>query len=124
MWIKKNRTGTNTSGVMKKIEEAQQNLETANATPALQYASVAFAINNTEIAIADMKRLIGEGPAPDSSFPQQGPAPGQNTTPMSGEEKESQTTSHQTTVAAPFPLPVFMALIACTGVVIMRWRGA
>jgi hypothetical protein len=120
----KNRTGTDTSGVMKKIEEAQKNLETANVTPPLEYVSVAIAINNAETAIADGKHLLGERLAPDGSFPQYGPAPGQKTTTISAEEKGSQTTPYPTTVASSLPFPVFMVIIACTGAVMVRRRGA
>ena len=91
----KNRAGTDTTGVMKKIEEAQQNLDTANTTPPLQYASVGFAINNTEAAIADGRRLLGEAPAPSGSVPEQVPAPG------------LQTTILQPTVPSPSFLPGF-----------------
>ena len=108
----KNRTGIDTYGVMKKIEEAQQNLDVANATPPLQYASVAFAISNTETAIADGKRLLGEALAP-----------GQPTATLMGERNGSTTTPSQT-MATPLSLPAFVVFFACFGAVMMRRRGA
>jgi hypothetical protein len=106
----KNRTGTDTTGVIKKIEEAQQNLDTANTTPPLQYASVAFAINNTEAAIADGRCLLGEVPAPGSSLPERLPEPGSKS-PL------------PTTVASSMPVPVFLVSVACAGALVIQRRG-
>jgi hypothetical protein len=106
----KKRAGTDTTWVMKKIEEAQQNLETANTTPPLQYASVGFAINNTEAAIADGRRLLGAGPVPSNSVPEQVQTPGMQTTPS------------QQTVPSPSFLPVFVAIVAgACAVIVRRW---
>lgn len=107
-----NRTGTDTSGVMEKIEDAQQNLDTANATPPLQYASVAFAINNAETAIADGKRLLKEGPES-----------GKTIIIIRGQKNGSTITLPQT-VAPSLSLPVFVVILACAGAVMMRKRGA
>lgn len=104
----KSRAGTDISSAMKKIEEAQHYLDTANSTPPLQYASVAFAINNTEAAIADGRRLLGEAPA--GSVPYRGEVPGQ------------ETTTSQQTVPSKSSLPVFVAVVAgACAVIARRW---
>lgn len=43
---------------MKKIDEAQSILDRANATPNSEFVSVAMALNRSEAAIADGRRLL------------------------------------------------------------------
>jgi hypothetical protein len=52
--------GADTSGIMRKIDEAQQSLDEANATPVSEFVSVSMALNRTESAIADGRRLLAE----------------------------------------------------------------
>jgi hypothetical protein len=56
----KGRAGADTSGVLKKIDEAQKSLDEANATPVLEFASVSLALNRTEAAITDGRQLLAE----------------------------------------------------------------
>ena len=67
----KNRTGASTSRIMEKIGEAQQTLDTANTTPAFEFVSVAMALNRTESAIADGRRLLEDIPVSGTMRPQQ-----------------------------------------------------
>ena len=67
----KNRTGTNTSGVMEKIDEAQRSLDTANSTPVFEFVSVGLALDKTEAAIADGRRLLEDVPVSGTTLPQQ-----------------------------------------------------
>jgi len=56
----KSRTGADTSNIIKKTEEAQQYLDEANATPDSEFVSVAMALNRSEAAIADGRRMLEE----------------------------------------------------------------
>ena len=67
----KNRTGADTSRVMEKIEQAQQNLDKANTTPVFEFVSVGLALNRTESAIADGRRLLEDVAVSGTVSPQQ-----------------------------------------------------
>jgi len=57
-------TGADTSRVMEQIEIAQQNLSEANTTPAFEFVSVDLALDRTESAIADGRRLLEDVAVP------------------------------------------------------------
>lgn len=108
----KSRTGANTSGVMEKIDEAQRSLDTANATPVFEFVSVGLALDKTEAAIADGRRLLADVPASETTLPQQTGADVQKE--VSG--------APQQTPASPEPAPVLTGIVACLGAALLtRW---
>ena len=105
----KNRTGTDTSGVMEKIDEAQRSLDTANATPVFEFVSVGLALDKTEAAIADGRRLLADVPVSGTTLPQkEGGAV----------QKELPGTPTQTP-ASPGLAPVLTGIIACLGAAVL-----
>lgn len=67
----KSSGGADMSGVIKKTDEAQQYLDEANDTPDSEFVSVATALNRTEAAIADGRRLLEEAAVAVTSPAQQ-----------------------------------------------------
>jgi len=108
----KSRTGANTSGVMEKIDEAQRSLDTANSTPAFEFVSVALALNKTESAIADGRRLLENVPVSETTLPQQDGAAVKNGSPD----------THQQIPASPEPAPVLTGIVACLGAALLMRR--
>ncbi len=108
----KNRTGAGSPGILEKIDEAQQALDEANSTPALEFVSVALALNRTESAIADGRRLLADVPVSVTMLPQQEGAAVRNTMPG--------TTGPAPASAGLFPL--LTAIIACAGAGIVLGR--
>jgi hypothetical protein len=108
------QTGAGTSGVMEKIDEAQQYLDTANSTPVFEFVSVGLALDRAESAIADGKRFLEDVPVPGTMSPQQnGPA----------EQKKLPGTPQQTP-ASPGSSPVLTGAVACIGAAgILRRRA-
>jgi hypothetical protein len=108
----KNQTGAGTSRVMEKIDEAQRSLDTANATPVFEFVSVGLALDKTESAIADGRRLLEDVPVSGTVIPQQDGTVGQNMTPG----------SPQQTPVSPEPAPVLTGIVACLwAALLMRW---
>lgn len=101
----KNRTGSGTALVMEKIALAQQNLDTAKSTPASEYVSVGLALDRTEAALADGRRLLEDVSVPGTVSPQQNGTAGQ---------KELPGTTQQTP-ASPGASPVLTGSVACIG---------
>jgi hypothetical protein len=108
----KSRTGTSNSRVNEKIGEAQQALDEANATPVFEFVSVGLALDRTEAAIADGRRLLEDVPVSSTVLPQQ------NVTAM---QKELPDTPRQTP-ASPEAVPVITGIVACIGAVILIRR--
>jgi hypothetical protein len=108
----KNRTGINTTGVLEKINEAQQSLDTANSTPVFEYVSVGEALNRTATAIADGRHLLADVPVSGTVLPYQDGATVQDEVP--GTPRQTQ--------ASPEPCPVLMGIVACLGAALLvRW---
>ena len=105
----KSRTGANTSGVMEKIDEAQRSLDTANSTPVFEFVSVGLALDKTESAIADGRRVLADVPASGTKLPQKEGAVMQNQLPG----------TPQQTPASPEPAPVLMGIVACLGAAVI-----
>jgi hypothetical protein len=99
----KDRPGASTSAVMEKINEAQRSLDTANATPVFEFVSVGLALDKTEAALAEGRRLLDDVPVSGTTFPQQDSAAGQKTMPGTPEQ----------TPASPEPAPVLTGIVAC-----------
>jgi hypothetical protein len=108
----KSRTGANTSGVMEKIDEAQRSLDTANATPVFEFVSVALALNKTESAIADGRRLLADVPVSGTTILQKDGTVVQSTIPG----------IPQQTPASPEPAPVLTGIVACLGAALFMRR--
>ena len=106
-------TGANTSGVMEKIDEAQRSLDTANSTPVFEFVSVALALNKTESAIADGRRLLENVPVSETTFPQQDGAAVKNGFPDTPQQTQS----------SPEPAPVLLGVVACLGASLLMRRG-
>jgi hypothetical protein len=98
-------TGADTSRVMEQIETAQQNLGRANTTPAFEFVSIGLALNRTEAALADGRRLLEELPVAGTAVPERAE-------PAVREELPG--TSSQTPASAE-PAPVLTGIIACAG---------
>jgi hypothetical protein len=98
-------TGADTSRVMEQIEIAQQNLSEANTTPAFEFVSVDLALDRTESAIADGRRLLEDVAVPGTVSPQQNGTAG---------PKELPGTTQQTP-ASPGASPVLTGVVACVG---------
>lgn len=111
----KNRTGASTSRVNEKIGEAQQALDEANTTPVFEFVSVGLALDRTESAIADGRRLLDDIPVSGTLLPQQDGTAG---------KREIPATPSQTPASAE-TLPVLTGIVACIGaVIVLRWdRG-
>jgi len=106
-------TGADTSRVMEQIETAQQNLGEANTTPVFEFVSVDLALDRTESAIADGRRLLEDVAVSGTVSPQQTGTAGQ---------KELPGTPHQTP-ASPVSSPVLTGVVACIGAAgILRLR--
>ena len=101
----KNRTGAGTAKVLEKIDEAQQSLDEANTTPVFEFVSVGLALDRTEAAIADGRRLLEDVAVPGTVSPQQNGTAGQ---------KELPGTTQQTP-ASPGASPVLTGVVACIG---------
>lgn len=109
----KNRTGASTSRVNEKIGEAQRSLDEANATPVFEFVSVGLALDRTESALADGRRLLEDVPVPGTLLPQQD---------KTAVQKELPETPAQTPASAE-PLPVLAGILAGAGAVIVMRRG-
>jgi hypothetical protein len=108
------QTGTGISGVMEKIAEAQKNLDAANSTPVFEFVSVGLALDRTESAIADGRRLLEEVPVPGTMSPHQNGPAGQKELPG----------TPQQTPASPGCSPVLTGAVACIGAAgILRRRA-
>ncbi len=103
----KNRTGADTSRIMEKIVDAQQNLDRANNTPELEYVSIALAINRTESSLDEGRHLLKSLGVPGTTIPQQGEAVMQKEVPG----------TPQKTPASPEPAPVL--IVASLGVAVL-----
>jgi hypothetical protein len=108
----KNRTGASTSRIMEKIGEAQQNLDTANTTPAFEFVSVAMALNRTESAIGDTRRLLEDTPVSGTMRPQQNGATVQKELPGASQQ----------TPASPEPAAVPLSAILGAGIAVLISR--
>jgi hypothetical protein len=108
----KNQTGTSTSLIMEKIDEAQQNLDTANSTPVFEFVSVGLALDRAESAIAAGRHLLEDVPVSGTMLPRQG---------VTAVQKELPGTPQQTP-ASPEPVanPVFAVLGAGLVVLVLR----
>ena len=98
-------TGADTSLVMEQIEIAHQNLIQANTTPSFEFVSIGLALNRTEAAIADGRRLLEDAAVPGTVSPQQNGTTGQRELPG----------TTQQTQASPGASPVLTGSIACIG---------
>jgi hypothetical protein len=110
-----NKTGVGTPRVMEQIGVAQQNLDEANTTPAFEYVSIGLALNRTDAALAEGRRLLEDVPVSGTAVPQR-------SEPMV--QKELPGTSSQTPASAD-PAPVLTGIVACAGAVVaLKWdRG-
>jgi hypothetical protein len=108
----KNRTGAGTSRVNEKIGEAERSLDQANTTPVFEFVSVGLALDRTESALADGRRLLEDGAVPGTLLPQQD---------GTGVQKELPGTP-QKTPASPEPAPVLTGIVACLGASIILGR--
>ncbi len=106
-------TGADTSRVMEQIEIAQQNLGKANTTPTFEFVSIDLALNRTEAAIADGRRLLEEMPVSGTVVPQKAE-------PTRREELPGTTSSQ--TPASSEPAPVLTGIVACLGAAIILGR--
>lgn len=108
----KNLTGAGTSRVNEKIGEAERSLDQANTTPVFGFESAGLALDRTESALADGRRLLEEVPVPGTLPPQQDGTVVQ---------KELPGTPAQNPASAE-PLPVLAGIVACAGaVMVLRW---
>ncbi|MFA5267060.1 MAG: hypothetical protein WC379_03740 [Methanoregula sp.] len=105
----KSRTGAGTPGVMEKIDEAQRSLDTANSTPVFEFVSVGLALDKTDAALAEGRRLLDAVPVSGTTLPQQDGA---------ALQKELPGTPQQTP-ASPGLAPVLTGIVACLGAVIL-----
>jgi hypothetical protein len=105
----KSRTGTGNSRVNEKIGEAQKALDEANTTPVFEFVSAGLALDRTESAIADGRRLLEDVPVPGTLLPQQNVTATQKKLPDSPRQ----------TPASPDPVPVITGIVACIGAVIL-----
>jgi hypothetical protein len=108
----KNRTGAGTSRVLEKIDEAQQNLDVANATPVFEFVSVGLALDRAETAIAEGRHLLADVPASGTTLPQKEGATVQ---------KELPGTPTQTPASSE-PVPILTGIAACLGAAIILGR--
>jgi hypothetical protein len=108
----KDQPGAGTSRVMEKIDEAQRSLDTANSTSVFEFVSVGMALDKTEAAIADGRRLLADVPVSGTTPPQQDGA---------GMPKDLPGTPQQTP-ASPWLAPVLTGIVACLGAVILLRR--
>lgn len=99
-------TGADTSPVMEQIEIAHQNLAMANTTPAFEFVSIDLALNRTEAALADGRRLLIDVPVSTTAAPQKAVP--------TGHEELPGTSSSQTPASAD-PAPVLTGIVACAG---------
>ncbi len=97
--------GADTSRVMEQIGIAHQNLGTANTTPAFEFVSIDLALNRTEAALAEGRRLLAEEPVSGTAVP---PA-----TEPAGREELPGTSSP--TPASADPAPVLTGILAGAG---------
>jgi hypothetical protein len=97
---------------MEKIDEAQRSLDTANSTSVFEFVSVGMALDKTEAAIADGRRLLADVPVSGTTPPQQDGA---------GMPKDLPGTPQQTP-ASPWLAPVLTGIVACLGAVILLRR--
>jgi hypothetical protein len=109
----KNRTGSSTSLIMEKIDEAQQDLDTVNATPVFEFVSVGLALDRAESAIAAGRRLLEDVPVSGTVIPQQDGAVGQKELPATPQQTPSS--------PEPVAIPVFAVLLGA-GLVILVLR--
>jgi hypothetical protein len=108
----KDRTGASTSAVMEKINEAQRSVDTANATPVFEFVSVGLALDKTDTALAEGRRLLDDVPVSGTTLPQQDGA---------GMPEDLPGTPQQTP-ASPLIYPVLTGIAACIGAVIVLRR--
>jgi hypothetical protein len=103
----KNKAGTNTTAIMDKFDEAERSLDEANSTPVFEFVSVGLALNRTETAIDEGKRLLDQTPY-GNIVVEQGRTTIRNEEPV----------SPQKTPVSPGLAPVLTGIIACFGVAI------
>lgn len=108
----KDRTGAGTSRVMEKIDEAQRSLDTANSTPVFEFVSVGLALDKTDAALAEGRRLLENVPVTGTSPAQQDGASTQKDLPG----------TPQQTPASPWAAPVLTGIVACLGAMSMLRR--
>jgi hypothetical protein len=108
----KDRTGTSTSAIMEKIDEAQRSLDTANATPVFEFVSVGLALDKTDSALADGRRLLDDVPVSGTTLLQQDRAVVPKDVPGTPPQ----------TPASPEPAPVLTGIVAClSAALLIRW---
>jgi hypothetical protein len=108
----KDRTGTSTSAIMEKIDEAQRSLDTANATPVFEFVSVGLALDKTYSALADGRRLLDDVPVSGTTLLQQDRAVVPKDVPGTPPQ----------TPASPEPAPVLTGIVAClSAALLIRW---
>jgi uncharacterized small protein (DUF1192 family) len=108
----KNRTVTSYSRLNEKIGEAQQALDEANSTPVFEFVSAGLALDRTEAAIADGRRLLEDVPVPGTVLSQKN---------VTATQKELPDTPRQTP-ASPDPVPVITGIVASISAVILIRR--
>jgi uncharacterized small protein (DUF1192 family) len=108
----KNRTRTSISLIMEKIDEAQQNLDTANSTPVFEFVSVGLALDRAESAIAAGRHLLEDVPVSGTMLPQQG---------ATAVQKELPGTPQQTP-ASPEPVAIPVFAVPGAGLVVLVLR--
>jgi len=107
----KNKAGTNTSAIMDKFDEAERSLDEANSTPVFEFVSVGLALNRTEAAIDEGKRLLDAEPYGNIVVEHGGTT-----------IKKEVPGTPQKTPASPEPAPVLTGIVACIGAaLLMRW---
>jgi len=105
-------TGADTSRVMEQIDIAHHNLGTANTTPAFEFVSIDLALNRTEEAIADGRRLLNDVPVSGTTVPQKAEPTVQEELPGTSSP----------TLASADPVPVLAGIVACAGAAfVMKW---
>lgn len=105
----RHRGGTDTSVVMGKIDEAQRSLDEANATPVFEFVSVGLALNRTESAITEGRRLLADVPVSSTMLPHQEGMAVQNEEPGIPQKMP----------ASPGLAPVLTGIVACLGAAVL-----
>ncbi len=110
--VEKRQSVSGNSPVLEKIEEARRNLDKANTTPAFEFVSIELALNQTEAAIADGRRLLEDVPVAGTAVSR----------PVSTVQ---QTLPYATspTPASADPAPLLTGIVACAGAVAALRRG-
>jgi hypothetical protein len=108
----RNMTGADAPRVMEQIEVAQQNLDEANTTPAFEFVSIGLALDRTEAAIADGRRILEDVPVSNTTLMQQDGAV----------IKNGFADTPQQTPASPDPAPVLTGIVAFLGAALLMKR--